>query len=177
MSGRAPESRLPEYVDPYHLANNGESLEGTMDIRGMDRLQPLLQEQGAPIRVSLVFSLDDRRIPVISGRVRAQLPLLCQRCLETMIRDVDAEFSLAVVKSPAQAERLPANLEPLLLEDGNLSLRTLIEDELLLALPLVARHDPRECHVGAELEADAGAPVEEEKKNPFAVLESLKKNF
>lgn len=170
-------SRLPEYVDPYHLANNGERLEGSMAVRGMERLQPLLQGEAADIEVRLEFVLQDRRVPIITGSVRAELPLLCQRCLEPMIGEVNPRFHLAVVKSQHQAERLPDNLEPLLLEEGNLSIRTLIEDEILLALPLVARHEPEDCAAEASTDSGAEPPASEQKKNPFAVLESLKKNF
>lgn len=176
MSAPSAQHRLPDSVDPYQLARAGEVLQGELDGTDMDRLRSLLHGTMEPVSLQLRFSLSQGRLPVISGHVRARLPLLCQRCLETTIEDIDASFSLGVIRGEGQLAQLPEDLEPLILEQDKLTLSSLIEDELLLSLPLVAMHQPEQCAVRLEPTGNRQGQAEEEpRKNPFAVLESLKK--
>lgn len=101
------------------------------------------------------------------------LPLECQRCLSPVETALGAERSLRFVAGERQAAALDAEIEDdVLALSKNLDLRELIEDELLLALPLVPRHEdcPQPLRVG-----DAPDPDPDERPNPFAALEALKK--
>ncbi len=71
---------------------------------------------------------------------------------------------------------MPESLEPFLLEEEETPLAGLLEQELILALPIVAYHDTCEPYPYAGKE-EAEAAVAEEKPNPFAVLEQLKGNL
>lgn len=72
---------------------------------------------------------------------------------------------------------LPESYEPLLLEESTVSLLEMIEDELILLLPLVAKHNTSECHVEQDFAASPALVHDEptEDQNPFAALEQLKK--
>jgi uncharacterized protein len=102
--------------------------------------------------------------------------LTCQRCLQPFQQALTIDTRVRFVRDEAQAETLDAELEDDVLALPRwLDLRTLIEDELLLALPLVPRHErcpqPLPASANDEPEADAnmvGRP------NPFAVLQALK---
>jgi uncharacterized protein len=87
---------------------------------------------------------------------------------------VQADLSLAFVEGVDEARMLPEALDPTLVRHGQINLRDLIEDELLLALPQVAMHPMGECalQVGAQ-PAPGNEPA---RKNPFAVLQKLKRN-
>ena len=93
--------------------------------------------------------------------------------LDRHLPDVD----LVLVWSEDQAKALPADLDPLLVTEERLSLAELLEEELLLALPLVALHDecPRPASTGSEPEPE-GDPDDTQTNpdNPFAVLARLK---
>lgn len=102
--------------------------------------------------------------------------LTCQRCLQPYEQALAVDTRVRFVRDEAQAEALDAELEEDVLALPRwLDLRTLIEDELLLALPLVPRHDvcpkPLPVHAGDERVDDDAAT---ERPNPFAVLQSLK---
>ena len=102
------------------------------------------------------------------------LPLTCQRCLGPVEITVEVKQSFRFVGTEEAAEAQDEESEEDVLalsQDFNLS--DLIEDEVLMALPVVPRHE--ECPVALKLEVeDAGfEAASTEKRNPFAVLAKL----
>jgi uncharacterized protein len=170
--------RLPVHIDPFRMAETRRLLEGTIALAEMARLGESLQDTAGEVSVSLEFGIDNEGIRFIRGRIQAEVSLECQRCLETMRYPIDSEFMLGLVRSSTEAETLPSHYEPLLVEDGPLFLRDIIEDELLLALPIVAMHAPEAC--GVELNAMPQPDEAQEDDgeaagdNPFAALADLK---
>ncbi len=170
-------SLLPDFADPLRLCALGKAYEGAIPLADLPRLAPLLTSTEGEAAFVLAFDMDAERRPTVRVRVRARLPLQCQRCLGSMLQDVDADSRLVVVSGPGEAERLPDEVDPLLVEDGRLELRSLIEDELILAIPSAPMHPPRECPVQL---GEVNAPPPEEAvaeqgtANPFAVLADWK---
>jgi len=108
-------------------------------------------------------------------QARAVLPLVCQRCLgpvETVL-EVDRSFRFVSDEATAAAEDDESE-EDVLAMSRAFDLRELLEDELLMELPLVPRHDT--CPVQVTLSAvdDGFEQAQAEKVNPFAALERLK---
>jgi uncharacterized protein len=110
-------------------------------------------------------------------QVDADLPLTCQRCLQIDPMPLQVERSFRFVADEATAEALDDEAEEdLLALNRDFDLHQLIEDELLMELPLVPRHEtcPRELPMqssSADFEEAAA-----EKTNPFAMLQGLRKN-
>ena len=78
---------------------------------------------------------------------------------------------------PAEAERIPGECEPVLVEDDKLRVLDLVEEELLLAIPLVPMHAKEACsmHASASEEYEYKSdPAEQGTANPFAILSNLK---
>ena len=93
-------------------------------------------------------------------------------CLQPMRVELKRESSLAVVKDKSALEGLPASYEPLLLaEQEHVSLLDLLEDELILAIPLAPLHEPAKCSASEDMERIRA----EGKPSPFAELAKLKK--
>ena len=173
------DERLPVHIDPLRMAEAGRLLEGGYSLEEMDRLQDSLLESGGEVAVSLEFGIDAEGIRYMKGRLQTELTLECQRCLQAMQAPIDAEFALGLVRSNEAAERLPSHYEPLLVDSDSLFLRDVIEDELLLALPLVAMHEESQCidvNRLADAERKDDEHSEEKKANPFAALAALKDN-
>lgn len=106
---------------------------------------------------------------------RVSLPLTCQRCLGPADIEVAAQRSFRFVASEEQAEAEDEEAEEdVLVLSRDFNLRQLVEDELLMALPLVPRHEvcPTEVKLSAE-DADFEA-ASAAKPNPFAALAGLK---
>ena len=172
--------RLPVHIDPIRMAETRRLLQGRIALAEMARLGELLQDSDGEVTVSLEFGTDNEGIRFMRGRIQAEVSLQCQRCLETMRYPIDSEFSLALVRNTVEAEALPSHYEPLLVEGEPLFLRDIIEDELLLALPIVAMHAPEECSINISSDQGAGEAHKDtgatEKESPFAVLADLKKD-
>lgn len=108
-------------------------------------------------------------------RARASLPLVCQRCLGPADIEVVADRAFRFAATEAQAaEQDEQAEEDVLVLSREFNLRELVEDELLMALPLVPRHEV--CPVPVTLavqDADFEA-AQAAKPNPFAALAGLK---
>jgi uncharacterized protein len=171
-------TRLPEFVDPWRLADQGKSFSGQEKLRNLSRIRDLLTRPGGEVAYELRFGRDEGRWPRIKGWVRTTLNLECQRCLGELGVPVDAVLDLAVIEVPGEADALPESCEPVLAEDGRLRLLDIIEEELLLAVPQVPRHEAQDC-AGAAQRAVApqdGADTEQTEvpESPFAVLAGMK---
>lgn len=172
------DKRLPVHIDPIRMADTRRLFEGRIPLAEMARLGGSLQDSDGEVAVSLEFGIDNEGIRFMRGHIRAEVSLECQRCLETMRYPIDSEFSLAVVRNPVEAEALPSHYEPLLAGGEPLFLRDIIEDEMLLALPIVPMHAREECSVSTSSGNEAGDGRKDTgvaaKDNPFAVLADLK---
>ncbi|MFO8025374.1 YceD family protein [Thiohalophilus sp.] len=168
------QDRLPVQVDPYRLAEQGREYDGELPLRQMKRLLPLLATETGVAAVSLRFGVDEMGVHYLHGTIQADLSVACQRCLEAMRFPAEIDLSLGFVGSTAEADRLPGDHEPYIVESVPVMLADIIEDELLLALPQIPMHDLEECPAQDYVE-----PEEEQDKagqdNPFQVLADLKK--
>lgn len=177
--GALMSDRLPRRIDPIRLAEQGRQLRGTLPVSEMQRLVPMLRSAAGEVDVLLQFDIDDQRVPYLHGQVTGEVEATCQRCLGPVRLPVDIDFSLGFVGSEAESGRLTERYEPLIVEPGGISVATIVEDELILSLPIIARHSEAEsCRMAASLEAKP--PLNEEaapagRVNPFSVLSKLKK--
>ncbi|RMG54336.1 MAG: hypothetical protein D6717_09790 [Gammaproteobacteria bacterium] len=168
--------RLPERVDPWRLVQQRRVLQGESPLERMSRLAEHAGAQQGAARVLLEFLRDDEGHPRIRGQIEAEVGLVCQRCMEPFLLPLRQPVDLILVSDDVHAEQVQAWGEPVIVPE-QLFLRDLIEDELLLGLPLVPRHeDEAECHrhVGRWLESEPERSEDEQRSNPFAVLGELK---
>nr|VFK27364.1 MAG: uncharacterized protein BECKMB1821G_GA0114241_102728 [Candidatus Kentron sp. MB]VFK33590.1 MAG: uncharacterized protein BECKMB1821I_GA0114274_10496 [Candidatus Kentron sp. MB]VFK76269.1 MAG: uncharacterized protein BECKMB1821H_GA0114242_10497 [Candidatus Kentron sp. MB] len=168
---------LPELIYPLRFARTRYDLCGHIALAGMHRLRPLLAAEGGDARIELRFGPDDLGRPSIRGLVRAELNLVCQRCLRSMLFSAESNVRLNMISSDKEeigslAEYISPGFEPLVvIEDEAMVLSDIIEDELLLALPAIPRHSDGVCEI--EERYSVREPVEHNRKKPFAVLENL----
>lgn len=166
---------LPASFDPFRAAAEGRVLSGEVATAGLARLaDSVLRVLDDRVALELRFGEEAGAKAVVQGRLSVQVELECQRCLSPMPHRLDAVLQLALIRFEAEQEALPEGFESLLVEDDDLDLKALIEDELILALPLVPMH-PQTCRVWRDPQGEAEA-VEPEKENPFSVLAQLKKD-
>lgn len=150
------------------------SFEGRLPLSAMTRLQGLLVDtEGEDARYAIEFDRDALQVPYVELRIDAGLPLVCQRSLQRFVLPVGIVQRLGLVRDEAEESALPPGYEALLVpEDGMLRLAELVEDELVLAVPVVAVSPGSEA-----VERDWPAQEEElAQASPFAALSSLKKN-
>ncbi len=167
--------QLPKDIDPFRLANNGLLLEGQLKLTSMPRISEAIVDNSAHVDVRLQFDIDEMGTPFMVGHIKTELPLVCERCMQTMNYVVDTDLSVGLIRHEGQAEQLAERYEPWVVDgDAPVELSSIVEDELLLAIPIVPKHEhaclPQDLWQSGE---DIGE--EEKPESPFAVLSALKK--
>lgn len=147
------------------------SLTGQFDLVECQRLAPLLLNTDAVVDFSLHFMQDDASRRIVKITLHGGLMLECQRCLQPMCHTIAIDTVLLFVASEAEAENCPDGYEPLVLATDEVTLGELFEDELLLQLPLVAKHSEADCSVSIPEVSQFESP--KSSKKPFAALNTL----
>ncbi|MEN8212762.1 MAG: YceD family protein [Pseudomonadota bacterium] len=162
-------SRLPKLVDPWRLSEQELSYTGVVELADFPRLAGSLVRREGVVSYDLRFFRDRLGRPLVAGNVAATLWLTCQRCLDDVSIPVDSGFRLVVVQGLDEAAALSEEFEPLLVDEASINPRDLLEEELLLSLPVVARHEA--CHAW---QSDDEPNAAESREHPFQVLQKLK---
>jgi uncharacterized protein len=144
-------------------------------LKKLSRLRDTLASDEGSVEAFCEFSRDEERRSVVAISVKASLQVSCQRCLEPMPVQISSENRLAIVGDDEQARQLPTSLDPLVVPGEKCDLWSLVEDELMLGLPIVSYHDTDECRALLQEYSEPPSLTEEsEQDNPFKVLEQLK---
>jgi uncharacterized protein len=153
-------------IDGFEFASAGAAQQGRMPLSGFPRLQDQLASNAGEVEYAIEGVLDERGRPSLRLRVRGNLPLRCQRCLESLPFEVDESQLLVLAATQAEIDADPAEASApdRVLATKHMAVRDLVEDQLILALPYAPRH--ARC-------AAAGEKGEEGKVSPFADLRSL----
>ena len=147
--------------------------DGQAPLSQMSRLQGLVADDEGQCTYSLEFDRDAvLRVSYVELTLQAELPLICQRTLQRFLLPVSVVQRLGLIRDEEEEAALPPDYEAMLLpEDGSLRPLELVEDELVLAVPVVPIAPGSEA-----VERDWPATEEEQSKaNPFAALAALKK--
>lgn len=164
---------LPKTVDPFRYAAHNRRLSGVLPVSAMPRLLPDLLSDKSQVEVELEFGTDESiGVPWVKGRVKTCLELQCQRCLGSFCYDIIAGFLLGLVRKVDQTDRLPSRYDPLVLSENVLILNDIIEDELIINLPVVPKHPPEMCKVKIPSDERPAEKV----KNPFEAIGVLREN-
>jgi uncharacterized protein len=168
---------LPESVDAWRMVSARRSFEGTLPIASMARLREALASSDGIVEYAMDFGRDELGISYIDVRAHASLNVVCQRSLEPFALPVSVSTRLGLIRHERDEAGLPPECEPLLVaEDGRMHLADVVEDELLLALPLVpVNPESRLPDEVTSHESEAESSDEGRSENPFAVLRELKK--
>jgi uncharacterized protein len=168
---------LPEQLDAWRAVASRRRYEGVIPLSALPRLASGLADTDGEVRYALEFFRDEAGMACVAIDASTQLPLNCQRTLRRFLWPVTIVQRLGLIAREQDEAGVAPGCEPLLVPDGNLRPADLIEDELILALPVVAL-DPAtagESDVvwSSESPAEAKAAVEA-RRNPFASLGKLK---
>jgi uncharacterized protein len=185
----------PDLIDPWRACRRGFVFNGDVSLSELRRLSDAMDApERAPRRVDsgledsavagaaryeLRFSRDREGRCLVRGYVRATLRLRCQRCLDEVEVPVDARIELALIRRDEDALDLPEHLDPWLVTEERLDPLDVIEDELLLAVPVIARHPLGSCVPGPverdEAAAGGGEAGLDTRRRPFEILAALKR--
>jgi uncharacterized protein len=152
-------------IHNLEFAQSQQTLAGEIDAAKCERLAETLMPSGkdAHIRFKLTGAAKQLRNPSLHLHIEAKLPVACQRCLDEMLVHLNLDFDYIICNEmPLETDE---NDDTDWLEAApEMNLQELIEDELLLAMPIAPMHD----HDCSKQSTQSG-----EKPNPFAVLKGL----
>ncbi len=132
-------------LDVGQLAAQNTQLAREFPIAGFARFKESLARPDGSAAVRFRFH-PAGAFPALEGSVRARAWLVCQRCLREFEAALESPVRVAFVARDAEAGRVPDEYDAVTAPGGRIALSELVEDELLLALPLVPMHaSPQEC--------------------------------
>ena len=194
---------VPRKLDIGAFLESGEALSGDLPVTELPRLaEGLAKDIDLASLPRVTWSAQGRLVPErmsppqmwLDLEAQAELAWECQRCLQPVTDTVHISRSIRFAKDEAAAAALDADSdEDVLALARQFDLLELVEDELIMAQPIVPRHDvcptdvvtlmhndaeapvPGSKPPSAEETADAPATTASGRPNPFAVLASLKK--
>jgi uncharacterized protein len=156
----------PTIINNLDVANNQTELNGEIAVGDCDRLANVLfnaNDHGQPIRYQMQGLKGKYHLPSLNLMIEASLVTTCQRCLDPL--PIEMKLSFDYVLSESEPESFNGDEEVDWLEvSREMNVNNLIEDELLMAIPLAPTHDYK-CK-SSQFESG-------EKHNPFSALKDL----
>jgi uncharacterized protein len=153
-------------IDGLEFARTGSKLRGTWPVAGFPRLRDALHTDEGTLQSELRGVPEESGRPALRLEVDGTLQLVCQRCLGALEYPLHIEVSLQLAATQAEIDADPLEAEgpERIVANRRMPVRDLIEDELLLAIPLAPRHE--RCAGGAALGPQA-------EQSPFAGLRGM----
>jgi uncharacterized protein len=161
----------PAVIDSLEFARSAQTLAGELPVVRLERLHDVLADTQGTLSYTLRGGKDERERPLIELAVEGELRLQCQRCLEAFSYPLRLQSTLLLVGRGDELDELmddpsaPDAIEP----DAELEVAELIEDEVLLSLPLSPRHPEGSCASRARREDNVAAAP-----SAFSQLAALK---
>ena len=143
-----------------------------------DRFCGLVLGKQGEVKFSLTFSEEDQGRTLIKGNASTEVNLECQACLQNLVVEVSCEINTIIVDALEELFDLDQDREALVATGKTVSLQDILEDELMIALPMVPRH-PHGCSQYDRISVDcidsgkdSGAAGRDETYRPFSELAS-----
>jgi uncharacterized protein len=161
-------------LDPATLSDKPRTFKGELAPGDLPRLRELVASPEGSLRFQVSARLDPQRRKLVSCIIKGFAQLTCQVTMEAFRHDIDVSDRLVLVDDESALP--PIETEPeeedYVVADGPLDVRTLVEDAVILALPMIPRK-PGAAPPAGSGKAGAGAG-EPRKESPFAALKRPK---
>ena len=177
---KAPVSTsMPEHISLDKWADTGFEWSGEVDPNSFERLATTLSAEHDQSNTQLNAELYRRNnVLHLAFTLKGDIWLTCQRCLQPIAIDLSDDYNIALLENDSQVRLIDEEQDYLLLDEivteqspeRLLPFKKLVEDEILLKIPMAPKHD--DCEMSVEQFGEI--PEEEENENPFAALASLK---
>ena len=122
------------------LADRGVTLSGELDVGELTRLKSLLHSDSGSVRATLRFRQRGDGWLASQLDYRVEIELVCQRCLEPFRHELAQSVNVVIADGDSLPATVPEGFEPFEVAGGRLQPAELVEDELIIAIPLVPKH-------------------------------------
>ncbi|MGH8171342.1 MAG: YceD family protein [Steroidobacteraceae bacterium] len=160
-------------LDVDRLSRGEVEIDFDVKLSELPRLRSRIPGIGGAVRGSARFRRHSG-FAVAELSLASKAMLHCQRCMQAMELAIDSTTGVALILEEADAAKVPEEFEPVLAREGRISCGELVEEELLLALPIVPLHEkPGECAVPPAAPLLGEDAPERVTQRPFAGLGEL----
>ena len=170
--------KLPKRLDPIKTATKRSEYSGIVVAKDMPRWLDAIYAGADNVHVEVKFTKDAQGLTLFHGSLDTSAELICQRCNKPYGHPVHVDFNFTPVQgNELDALELPEAYEPVEVDEhGEVNLLQLFEDELIISLPIVSLHAEDVCTVKEDDMKFGKLKPEQERENPFAVLQKLKRD-
>ena len=157
------------FIDSVDFALNGQEISGEVPVAEIPRLLDALENPQGILSYMVRGGMDSRGDPLLEVRIEGQCQLRCQRCLHAMDYVIGIETRL-LLRDQESLDALGDEEDEecdSILADKHLDVLNLLEDEILLSLPIAPKHEAGACRMAY---GESGRKEE----HPFAALAKLK---
>ncbi len=132
------------------LAARQAELTGEFSVAAMPRLTEHLGTAAGRVSANFAFSRQAPGWIGLAVSLQAKLSVTCQRCLGPLELEITERVEFGIVDADGSTGHLPEGIEPIVLDGDRFSPQRLVEDEMIVAVPLVPKHAPEHCVVDAD---------------------------
>jgi uncharacterized protein len=159
-----------DIINSFEFAKKSLEIHGKILISQLPRLHDALRSQDGELEYHLRGGAEVQGAPSLMLHVRGVVTLSCQRCLGELRLPLDLQAHFVVVPSEAALPSPEDERDDIdyLVADAEMQVWQLVEDEVLLGLPLAPVHMDDSCT------GDSIPGTEKMKENPFKVLQGFK---
>lgn len=167
---------LPLRFDPVLFANRGRQFAGNIPAKDMPRIMELAPNSDGEFFVTMTFSMSSLKFPMVKGTIEGEVVQTCQRCMGDVGVSISSQFQLLLITPDSLELASEEGHEVFEYTGQEVITANLIEDEIILCVPIVAKHggiENCESSVKQWMHEFDEVPTDE-KDNPFAKLKDLK---
>ncbi|OIQ48573.1 MAG: hypothetical protein BM565_00830 [Gammaproteobacteria bacterium MedPE] len=168
--------KIPLTLDPIKAAKMHSNYQGGIESAQLPRLLEASAGFCSDIQVQFSCDTDEQGTVIINGHAQGEVTLTCQRCMHEYKQNLSVEFCYSPLTAKSQEDDIPDIYDPVDMdENGHIAIAELIEDEFIVSIPFFPMHDVEDCSVEQDFTLGEIDDSVEERPNPFAVLQKLKK--
>lgn len=158
-------------IDTLDFVRNARMHHGKITPDEFVRLKDYLYDSQGELEYTISGAWDKIGKPIIQVTIKGTINLHCQRCLGGLVHVIDLQAAILLVENESELSRLDENVSvDGILAASDMDALALIEDEIILSLPISPRHREDECSVRELTNSNTIG-----KKHPFTMLAKLKK--
>jgi uncharacterized protein len=170
-------TELPLRIDPVLFAQQEREIQGEIRIAELPEIAGVTSKPDNLLTIVMSFSKSSLQYPLVKGTIEGEVVQSCQRCLGDTIIKINETFELLLVTSETSDTAEQEGHEVFEYNEVTIDMLNFIEEEVMLALPIVAKHESvDECLPIAQkwIKNKEHVPADQKKENPFAKLKDLK---
>ncbi|WP_116962956.1 YceD family protein [Fastidiosibacter lacustris] len=167
------------HLNPIKSAKENLVIDKTFVFSNLDTLHDCVIKGEYSFHFSGNFSCQHEKT-LLDGKVTGNVELICQRTLEPFTFNIESDIKLGFVTDDRFFKNFPDDYEPYIYKDNQIDLTHLIEEEVLLCIPMIPKKERNDCQVEQNTPycgvLETGDTEKQDKHNPFAALKELKFN-